>query len=96
MINECTEYELATALNNLIAKNRNVITEEEDFSDLDDFSEFRASKESFNLIKVQLRALALICLSDKKKNRSTKDNHTYWTLTPYGDYIMTQLLAIKK
>lgn len=95
MIDECTENNLAAAINNLIAKNQDVILEEPDFSDMDELSDFKIAKESFNLIKVQLRALGLICLSSKKKNRSTKDNHTYWTLTPYGDYVMTQLLAIK-
>lgn len=95
MIDECTENVLAIAMNNLIVKNKDRILEEPVFSNMEELSEIKISKESFNLIKVQLRALGLICLSSKKKNRSTKDNHTYWTLTPYGDYVMTQLLAIK-
>lgn len=48
----------------------------------------------FQRIKIQLKALGLI--KQSVKSRSVKDNGNYWTLTPYGDTIMTQLLAIKK
>ena len=43
---------------------------------------------------VQFRALGLIRVSVKQ--RSVKDTNTYWRLTPYGDHLMTQLLAIKR
>lgn len=49
---------------------------------------------SFQQIKVQLRALGLIAKSDKK--RSIKDSDTYWKLTDYGDYQMTKLIAIER
>lgn len=49
---------------------------------------------SFNQVKVQLRALGLINKSDKK--RSIKDSETYWQLTDYGDFLMTRLVAISK
>ncbi len=52
------------------------------------------TQQSFAPIIVQLRALGLIMKSEKK--RSLKDRHTYWTLTPYGDSVMTRLLAIRK
>ncbi|MEM8937068.1 MAG: hypothetical protein AAGC77_11735, partial [Pseudomonadota bacterium] len=48
----------------------------------------------FHTIIVQLRALGLITQSTK--NRSVKDTKTYWTLTPYGNEIMTRIRAIKK
>ena len=51
-------------------------------------------QQSFGPIIVQFRALGLIVKSEKK--RSLKDTDTYWTLTPYGDSVMTRLLAIKK
>ncbi len=57
------------------------------------FSNFQISDEDFQSIKVQLRALGLIIKNDK--NRSVKDNATYWTLTPYGDSVMNRLRAIK-
>ncbi|EBP9710788.1 forkhead box transcription factor, partial [Salmonella enterica subsp. enterica] len=48
----------------------------------------------FQTIKVQFRALGLIIKSEK--SRSVKDKGTYWTLTPYGENLMTTLRAIKK
>ncbi len=51
------------------------------------------SKESFGQIKVQFKALGLIQLSERKHAGANK---IYWTLTPYGDYVMTQLLAKQK
>lgn len=58
------------------------------------FSSSYLDDNSFNQIKVQLRALGLINKSDKK--RSIKDNETYWKLTDYGDFLMTRLIAINK
>lgn len=55
---------------------------------------FHISQDDFQTIKVQLRALGLIAKSEK--TRSVKDSGTYWTLTPYGDEIMTQLRAIRR
>jgi len=43
---------------------------------------------------VQLRALGLI--RESVRQRSVKDTETYWCLTPYGDFLMTQLRAIRK
>lgn len=57
-------------------------------------SDFKIKRDDFNTIKVQLRALGLIIKSTR--NRSISDNRTYWTLTPYGDNVMTQLRAIRK
>lgn len=94
MIDECTEYALAQTLNNLLEKNKAQIKKKETFSDYRNFSHFRIDRESFDLIKVQFKALGLICLSSKK--RSTKDTDTYWSLTPFGDFTMTKLLAIRK
>ena len=54
---------------------------------------FKLDRQSFQTIKVQLKALGLIEIS--KKNKSVKDQGTYWTLTPYGEHIMTQLIAIQ-
>jgi hypothetical protein len=56
--------------------------------------DFNLDENDFHKIKIQLRALGLIKKSEKK--RSIKDNETYWQLTPYGDTIMTRLIAIKK
>lgn len=58
------------------------------------FYNFGIDNEEFQNIKVQYKALGLITKS--LKNRSVKDTANYWTLTEYGDYIMTQLIAIKR
>ena len=50
--------------------------------------------EDFQTIKVQLRALGLIGKSVKQ--HSVKDRRSYWSLTPYGDDLMTRLRAIRK
>lgn len=57
-------------------------------------SNFRLNDDDFQTIKIQLRALGLIAKSEKA--RSIKDTKTYWTLTPYGDEVMTRLRAIKR
>ncbi|HEY2781987.1 MAG TPA: DUF4062 domain-containing protein [Steroidobacteraceae bacterium] len=56
-------------------------------------SDFSLHKEDFQTIKVQFRALGLIAKSDK--TRSVRDSGTYWTLTPYGDEVMTRLRAVR-
>lgn len=53
---------------------------------------FKLIANEFQTIKIQFKALGLI--SQSEKNRSVKDRNTYWTLTEYGEYIMTQLIAI--
>jgi hypothetical protein len=48
---------------------------------------------SIRTIIVQLRALGLIVKDERQ--RSVRDTQTYWTLTPYGDRVMTRLNAIR-
>jgi hypothetical protein len=55
---------------------------------------FIITDADFQTIKVQLRALGLIAKSTKP--RSVKDIDTYWTLTSYGDTVMTRLRAIQR
>lgn len=59
-----------------------------------DLIRFEVSDTDFQTIKVQLRALGLI--NESSKARSVKDTRTYWTLTPYGDTVMTRLRAIAR
>lgn len=54
----------------------------------------KIEEESFQQIKVQLIALRIIELSDRK--RTIKDKETYWHLTPYGFRVMMNLKALKK
>lgn len=92
MIDECTDKEFEVGLSTYIAYH-NTWEDKSEFYKLFNAQRFRISQESFGMIKVQFRALGLITSGEKK--RSTTDKQTYWKLTPYGDYVMTQLLAIK-
>jgi hypothetical protein len=94
MIHEVTESALKKALDSF--------SQMENFERLNEnkklanqvFSSFHINQDDFQTIKVQLRALGLIKKNDK--TRSVKDSGTYWTLTPYGDEVMTQLRAIRR
>lgn len=55
---------------------------------------FDMYEDDFQRIKVQFKALGSIVKSDRGK--SVKDKRSYWTLTEYGDHIMTQLVALKR
>jgi hypothetical protein len=92
MISDASDYKLKSALVTL-ARDRNVERLRKQFAG-DTFLDFAIMEDSFHTVKVQLRALGLIIQSNRA--RSVKDRDTYWTLTPYGDEIMTQVRAIKK
>lgn len=95
MIDEATEPEIARGLIAMIERTVRPELEEEDkkFKNFN-LSSFKLNSEDFQTVKVQLRALGLIVKSTR--NRSVKDNGTYWTITPYGDNVMIQLRAMRK
>lgn len=94
MINEAPEGDLAKALNRLVHDLAySELKKSKEFKDLM-LMNFRIDSDDFQTIKIQLRALGLITKSTK--SRSVKDTATYWTLTPYGDNVMTRLRAIQK
>lgn len=93
MIDECTDYTFRNSIEELISHNTSWKTQEE-FAGLKDEENFEIFQESFDLVKVQFKALGLITLGEKK--RSSTDKQTYWKLTPYGDYVMTTLLAVRR
>lgn len=51
------------------------------------------SEESLRTIIIQLKALGIITVSTPK---NSGDNETYWKLTPYGDQLLTNRLALKR
>ena len=55
---------------------------------------FNLRDDEIETCLVQFRALGLIVESER--TRSVKDTSTYWTLTPHGDYLMTQLRALRR
>ncbi len=48
---------------------------------------------SFRTIIIQLKALGIITISTPKNSR---DDETYWKLTPYGDQLLANRLALKR
>lgn len=94
MIDEASEPTLKEAMDYFVEdQNQEDLAKKKDLKSckLDKFS---LSGDDFQTIKVQFRALGLIAKS--QKTRSVKDVETYWTLTPYGDEVMTRLRAIKR
>ncbi len=94
MIQEATEPALKSALDSLAGGMNIERLQANKKLARHSLSTFRIGQDDFQTIKVQLRALGLIARSEK--TRSVKDSGTYWTLTPYGDEVMTQLRAIRK
>ena len=95
MINEADDHQIRRALNETV-QHRSAVARGKD-PELKDHTrerDFEISDHDFQTIKVQLRALGLI--SKSQKPRSIKDTDTYWTLTPYGDQVLTRLRAISK
>lgn len=94
MIHEAPDFALKRALDAFVEdRNRDQVAKNSKLKG-QTVSTFSLHQEDFQTIKVQLRALGLITRSDKA--RSVKDSGTYWTLTPYGDEVMTQLVAIRR
>lgn len=87
LVSECVEWALVNHFNDYI-------TQKADSEFKNEVHYAKVDDSDFQNIKVQLIALGLITESVKK--RSTKDQHTYWTLTKYGKKQMFMLKAIKK
>jgi hypothetical protein len=93
LIQEASEYQMREVLNAFVeAKSIPSLRRQKKLARAE-LNDFQISDTAFQTIKVQLRALGLIAQSVRQ--RSVKDSATYWTLTPYGDMVMTQLRAIR-
>lgn len=93
MIEEAKESTLRSALNGFLSEQSVQLGKNEELKGAS-LSDFQIIDDDFHTIKVQLRALGLITKSSRQ--RSVKDSGTYWTLTPYGDSVMTNLRAIRR
>ena len=92
MIHEATDHVLKEALSAFIREEEiKGIQKKKELKGFD-LARFSANLDDFQTVKIQFRALGLIAKSEKP--RSVKDSGTYWTLTPYGDEVMTRLRAI--
>ena len=93
MINEESDFRLRQALDRFVkTENIESLSEKKEFK-RQALKDFSLAEEDFQTVKIQLRALGLI--EKSKKARSVHDSNTYWTLTPYGDSMMTRLRAVK-
>lgn len=95
MIDEANENSLKNKLLGF-CRNKNVDREKEGIKKMNYHTYYSSyfDDNSFSQIKVQLKALGLIKKNDKK--RSIKDSETCWSLTSFGDFQMTRLIALKK
>jgi hypothetical protein len=95
MINEATDDDIHQALNETVRhRSRKTRGADKQLKDHKRQRSFSVTDHDFQTIKIQLRALGLIAKSQRP--RSIKDVDTYWTLTPYGDQMLTTLRAISK
>jgi len=95
MLDEATDRELHTGLNRMVRdRSRATRSKNEQLKGHRSLRNFAIKEHDLQTIKIQLRALGLIAKSERP--RSVKDNASYWTLTPYGDQVLTTLRAIPK
>lgn len=94
MIDEVNEIVLKKKVSEFIA-NEGIEAVKEDMDKANrKASQITMYDDDFQTIKIQFRALNMITESIKK--RGVHDKNKYWTLTPFGDSIMTRLRAIKR
>lgn len=93
-INEASDNEVRTSFaRQLSARAREVFSKDNALKGKE-LRRFEFSRDQIDTCIVQLRALGLI--KESQKPRSVKDTRTYWTLTQYGDHLMTQLRALRR
>lgn len=94
LIDETTEDVLKSKIDDLCRSKVNSDISKLLKKDLRKLETFSIKDQDFQTIKIQFRALNYMTESTKK--RSIHDKKKYWTLTNYGDKIMTRLRAIRK
>ncbi|MEL7607758.1 MAG: DUF4062 domain-containing protein [Sedimentibacter saalensis] len=95
LVNECDELNMKKVFQDfLINKCVDTLLKEKKDHKGSSIRDFSIEDTDFQNIKIQFKALGLIKKSTK--SRSVKDTGNYWTLTEYGDHIMTQLIAVRK
>jgi len=94
MMDEANEAAILNALNSMLRDYCIETYGEDDQFQNQTIVRVKITSDDFQTIKIQLRALGLITKSNRA--RSVKDTESYWTLTPYGDTVMTRLRAQKK
>ena len=80
---EGSEVEISTALAEGVAKKDPEVADQYGYE---------VEADCLRTVIVQMRALGLIVPG--KKQRDVNSSYIYWSLTPYGDAVMTRLRAI--
>lgn len=94
LIDEINDHSLRLAFTKLFKRHaRELLYKAEGLEIADSKLDF-AEEQVINTCIVQLRALGLI--TSGKRKRGVNDKATYWTLTPYGDFRMTQIRALRR
>lgn len=94
MINEASDIEFKNSLSQVAMECAKAEYENKPGFESKYLEDFEIFEDDFHTIKIQFRALGLIMQS--VRSRRTQDSMAYWTLTPYGDTVMTMLRAIEK
>lgn len=94
IIYETTEVVIKNKINEVIRKKTFDMFDKSFKKDNRVPNNFSIADTDFQTLKIQFRALGYI--SESVRKRSIHDKERYWTLTPYGDTIMTRLRAIRK
>ena len=94
MINECSQHALQKAFINFFEGRATDAFENHKNMRGKQLHDFKFRNDQIETCLVQFRALGLI--GESVRTRSVKDTTTYWRLKPYGDYLMTQLRALRR
>ena len=101
LISACSTSRIRDCINELVAEKIEKVDNDKLFQLVDnpnvDIKElkmnFKISKESLRIIIIQLKALGIITDNTPKNTGSTD---TFWKLTPYGDQMLINRLALKR
>lgn len=94
MINEATQWAIRSAMDDLVEEKATPALRKRDDLQGAALRNFSVTPAAYDTCMIQWRALSLIAPSVKQ--RSVRDKEGYWTLTPYGDALMTRLRAIPR
>ncbi|MCP3807735.1 DUF4062 domain-containing protein [Paenibacillus sp. Lou8.1] len=94
MIDESDEQRLFIAINDFISESERKELKKDDDLKEKMLENFKVNESNFQTILIQFRALGLILKSNRQ--RSLRDKGTYWSLTPYGDEVITKIRAIRR
>ena len=94
MLNESSELDVHRALKSYFEQRAQDVFREDAKLKGRELYSFEFRHHEIETCLIQFRALGLIVQS--KRARSANDTNTYWTLTPFGDYLMIQLRALRR